>query len=185
MRDDDDLDDDEYHPRKSRERERGPFPTGIVIALVVVAVVLVVAGLFLVGRSRQATEQAHRAMEENQMQLARALEEHQKPPMVVEKPRSNWEKVIGTWTRAAPPGDTALPVRFEFSRDMSAQVTHLLPDGGTQSRRCQVDLIVDEGDQLAVRFRDGDVLFTFQFTLSSDRTIVMRNGAGRVAYSRQ
>ena len=171
-RDEDDFDD--YPPR------RGLSGNGIPLFLLVGVLGAAVVGflLFAAGHRRAAMEHAEiEHAERAQREAAQAGE----PPFGT--PVGNWQKALGTWVRQPTgPDDTAVPYRFEFFRNMTAQVTRLLPDGSIQSRYFQVDVLVDERDQLAVRFRDQEPVFTFQFTLDSGRTIVLR-GTG-LAFSR-
>jgi hypothetical protein len=91
--------------------------------------------------------------------------------------------------RTTGPEDTALPHRFEFFQNMTAQVTWTRPDGSQESRHYQVDVFADERDQpdrLAVRLREGDVpKFTFQFRLVPDgKTLALKAGDGELDFTR-
>lgn len=174
-----DLDDDDYYPRDQAGKSARRFPILLVAGIGVGVIVMVVMALFAARSSRQAAQRDAEA-------FARTAAPPRMMPASTMARRSNWTKVLGTWSRTPMgPDDTKSPLGFEFHQDMTAQMTWLLPDGSREVRSFQTELLVDEGDQLAVRFLVEKPAFTFQFTLDSDGTIVLR-GTGQVfRFSRQ
>jgi hypothetical protein len=174
-----DLDDDDYFPREQGRKAPRGFPVLLSVGIGVGLIVMVAVALFAMRSSRQAAEQDAAA-------FARSGAPPRMMPADAMARRSNWTKVLGTWSRLPMgPDDTKSPLGFDFHQDMTAQMTWLLPDGSHEVGSFQVDLLVDEGDQLAIRFLAGKPAFTFQFTLDPDGTIVLRGtGTGHV-FSRQ
>jgi len=173
---DEDFDDEDYQPR------RGQSGNGIPLFLLVGLLGAAVVGFLLFAARHRQAAMEHAEIEHAEQAQRKAAQIGEEP---FKTPGENWPKVLGAWVRQPTgPGDTAVPYRFEFYRNLTAQVTHLHPDGSIESRHFQVDILVDERDQLAVRLRDGETLFSFQFRLTPDRTIALRNGSGELVFSR-
>jgi type II secretory pathway pseudopilin PulG len=182
---DDDLADDEYEPRK-RRREPRPSSTGTVIVLVVAAVVLAGVGIWLTARNREAADRARQAAGEADATAAReAAVRVAERPLAVEKPRSNWEKVIGTWVREPGPQDKGgRPYRFEFRKDQTALTIRTNIDGNPQQHDGRIEVLADQGTRLMLRMEipNGAISYTFQF--KPNGTIVLDSSAGDLVFTR-
>ena len=160
-----------------------PARAGIPLPLLIGVIAIVVVGFALLRREHGAADQERREAERAAQQERDARARVGEEPFTT--PGENWPKILGSWRRETTgPGDTATPYRFQFFQNLSANVTQLQPDGSVVSRFYHLDIFADESDRIVLRFRDGHSIFTFQFTLKSDRTIALRNGAEELIFSR-
>ena len=180
-RPEDDFDDEEYLPPDRRDERPRRFPVVIVGLLVGAAVVG--AGLYFVGANRRAAEQIRRVTAERE--TAAAVIERQKRLAAADKPRSNWEKAIGTWVREPGPQDQGgSPYRFEFRNDLTALTVRTNFDGQPQQREGRVEVLADHGTRLMLRMEvpGGTISYTFRF--KPDATLVLDSGEGELAFTR-